>query len=285
MYQNNFQESLMELKGKLPSAAIRLGDPLPNPATVGEDGVDIINIWENGDTELGRALSHSVKLSFTHDQYGRFCNMESFWQYIRSVERDDRVRVLHGYKLKAFAKKLTFKRVPDFHAVIMDANWQKVQQYPQLLEELRDSTLPFDCFYYYNKSDVRIRPAFADWIIYGYSEIRKALQENREPNFDLLKDTKRLDRDRISGVKYQARHTPKVKEDSLPKEAEVDDVDMEIALIMQSMEPVEETETSITSFPDRVSKECDEAEIPATTSTPLVVESPRLFGGIFGSPA
>lgn len=198
-YNSDFRDKLASVRGNLRNPAFSaLRDPLPNPSSIGEDGIDHINIWEQAKTDLGRALSHSARLSFTHSIFGRFDNMESFWQYIRSVERDDRVRVLHGYKLKTFARKLTFKRVPNFHAVIMDANWQKVQQYPDLLDELKESELPFDC-YYLNNEGIRIRPAFSHWVIYGFTKIREALKADDKPDFSTLMD--RTDVDLYDGIR------------------------------------------------------------------------------------
>lgn len=162
-------------------------DPIPSPS--GVDGVDHINIWDRGNTELGKLLSHSAALSFVHNIFGRFNTIESFWHYIRSVERDDRIRTMSGLPLKRFSEKLQTVRVRNFKAIIMDANWQKVKQYPILVEELTDSTLPIECYYHYKREDgVRIRPNFSPWLIQGFTEIRNALKENREPNFDFLKD-------------------------------------------------------------------------------------------------
>lgn len=163
-------------------------EPMPMPT--GVDGTDHINIWDKGNTLLGQLLSHSAALSFTHSIFGRFSTVESFWHYIRSVERDDRIRTMSGITLKRFSEKLQTVRVRNFKAIIMDTNWQKIKQYPDLLEELRDSELPIECYYHYKREDgVRIRPNFSPWLILGFVEIRNALKENREPDFNFLKDS------------------------------------------------------------------------------------------------
>lgn len=167
----------------------RTSNPMPSPMLAGEDGVNHINIWENSKVPLGQLLAHSVVLNFTHSIFGRFISMEAFWHYIRSEERDDRIRTMSGPPLKRFAEKLTKVRVPNFRALIMDSNYQKLKQYPDLLEGLKNSTLPLECYYVFKRTDgVRIRPTFSQWLVKGFEEMRKALKENREPSFDFMKD-------------------------------------------------------------------------------------------------
>ena len=181
---------------------------LPGLDTIGTDGVNHINIWEKASTDLGVALSHMSDLPFTHETYGKFRSIEGFWHYIRSVSRDDRTRMMAGYKAKKFGDGLQSQRVDDFKAIIMDANYQKIKQYPPLIDELRKSTLAFDFYYLYNNDvNIRIRPASAFWLIDGFEEVRKAIKENREPDFTFLKD--RINRNKKPNVqpKQKERYT------------------------------------------------------------------------------
>lgn len=188
---NSLQEKLEKYRhiGKNTSFKNQDKSNLQPVDTIGIDGINHINIWEKASTELGIALSHMSDLPFTHATYGKFRSIEGFWHYIRSVSRDDRTRMMAGYKAKKFGDSLQSHRIDDFRAVIMDANWQKVTQYSPLVEEIKKSELPFDVYYLF-KDDVkvRIRPASAFWLIEGFEEIRKALKENRKPNFNSLKD-------------------------------------------------------------------------------------------------
>lgn len=166
----------------------------PMPAPKGADGVNHINIAEDSVTELGRCLAHSTVLKFSHKKFGHFSNIESFWHYIRSEEHDDRIRNMTGKALKEFAKMLHTRRVVNFIAIILDANWQKVNQYPELKEALKETTLPFECYNHYKRQDgVKIRPTYSYWLIPGFEEIRKALQENRQPNFSEFLDNPDID--------------------------------------------------------------------------------------------
>lgn len=188
---NTLQEKLEPFKHFTKEKSFRTEDKsaLPPVEQVGIDGVDHINIWEKGSTELGVALSHMADLPFTHETYGKFRSIEGFWHYIRSVTRDDRTRMMAGYKAKKFGDTLESQRIDDFKAIIVDANWQKIKQYPPIIEEIKNSTLPFDIYYLFNNDEnVRIRPASAFWLLDGFNVIRQAIKENKEPDFTFLKD-------------------------------------------------------------------------------------------------
>lgn len=184
-------EKLGQIKGLMKDKSFKTEDKstLPPVEQIGVDGVNHINIWERASTDLGVALSHMADLPFTHETYGKFRSIEGFWHYIRSISRDDRTRMMAGYKAKKFGDTLESQRVDDFKAIIMDANWQKVKQYPPIIEEIKNSTLPFDYYYIFNNEEnVRIRPASAYWLLEGFNVIRQAIKEDSIPDFSFLKD-------------------------------------------------------------------------------------------------
>lgn len=167
--------------------------PLPSPMMLGDDGVDHLNIWNCGETALGGFLDQRTQATFIHNLLGRFCSIESFWKYVLSAERYDEIRSLSGRRLRNFERRLTRAEVYNFRAIIMDANWQKLQQYPRWAEMLKDSTLKLECYYIYKREDgIRIRPDCGPWLISGFEEIRKAMQEERLPNFQFLKNRPQL---------------------------------------------------------------------------------------------
>lgn len=163
-------------------------DPSPSPMLWKGDGEDHINIWERAETELGCILSHNSKLPFNHSVFGRFGNMEAFWHYIQSEERDDRIRMMGGQTLKNFSRKLTMTRVGNFRAIIMDGNYQRIKQYEPIVSAITESTLPFDCYYVSPETQLRTRPIFFKWLMMGFEQIRQAIKEKREPNFEFLLD-------------------------------------------------------------------------------------------------
>lgn len=191
MSSNSLQQQLNKMKTEARFSTFKTQDDgvLKPIDKIGKDGIDHINIWEKGSTDLGIALSHMADLPFSHETYGRFRSVEGFWHYIRSVTRDDRTRVMAGFKAKKFGDSLESHRVDNFKEIIMDANWQKINQYPPIVEFLKASTLPLDHYYLYNLDpNIRVRPYSAFWMIAGFEEIRKAIKEDRKPKFDFLKD-------------------------------------------------------------------------------------------------
>lgn len=154
----------------------------PSPMNWIEDGVDHINISDTATTTLGQALELRAKIPFKHSIFGNFDNIESFWFYIRSEERDDRLRCLSGVALSKFVKTLTLTNVRNFKAIILDSMYQRIYQSPVLFDEVVKSTLPFE-YYHTNESGIRIRPNFFKWMITGLEEIRASLKEDRDPDF------------------------------------------------------------------------------------------------------
>ena len=108
------------------------------------DGIDHINIWLHGKTELGPCLSFDSKIPFTHSIFGDFTTFNGFWHYIKTAERDDVLRGMWGRQLDDYAKRLTRVNVTNFQALILDANWQRIQQHPALMRALTESVLPFN---------------------------------------------------------------------------------------------------------------------------------------------
>jgi hypothetical protein len=192
--RNSLQDQLKDFKvtpkTRKENSKTQFKKPASPPSNWIEDGVDHINILEQAATPIGRFLAHNAKYEFIHEKFGKFKSIECFWYYIQSQERDDRIRLMNGRTLKTFTECLTMHRVDNFRAIIADSNYQKLMQYNFAVQEMRDSTLPFDC-YYINESGVRIRPTYFRWMLCGFEEIRKAIKEDRAPNFNFLLDVKK----------------------------------------------------------------------------------------------
>ncbi len=182
-----------QLASAMRGAGIHRESPgqLKDLANIGVDGVDHINISDPGGvTELGKFLAHNADTPITHPLLGKFASVESLWHWVKSESRSDAYRTLFGKKLRtalkqdqAMAEDLRRRgMVKNFRSIICDANWLKIQQYPALGEELMATELPLDIYYVSNASE-RNRPVFASWVVRGFEEIRRALKEDREPDF------------------------------------------------------------------------------------------------------
>jgi hypothetical protein len=185
--KQTFSEQLAGLSDQLPVK--RNKTYVPSLNNIGVDGVDHINIYQHGETTLGQALDRLADLPFKHNLYGKFKSIEGFWHYMRSHNRDDTFRVLSGYKARQAGGNIQEQFVENFKFIIADANWQKINAYPALKEEIKTLTLAFDAYYIHNAAQkVWIRPTNSIWLVPCFHEIRMALQENREPDFQFLLD-------------------------------------------------------------------------------------------------
>ena len=84
-------------------------------------------------------------------------------------------------------------RVGNFRAIIMDSNYQRIKQYEPIVQAMIESVHPFDCYYVAAESQLRTRPIFFKWLTMGFEEIRSALKQDREPNFNFLLDRQDTD--------------------------------------------------------------------------------------------
>jgi hypothetical protein len=147
------------------------------------DGSSYINI--NGETELGQLLAHFAHTPFTHPYFGPFNSMEGFWHYIKTKEKDDRLRDLSGLDAKKLGVTLTKQYVPDFHEIIEAATFYKIEQNEKLKALFISSDLPFDYYYTFGPGDVQIRPRGWKWMVEVVTNVRTMMKSGeRPPNID-----------------------------------------------------------------------------------------------------
>lgn len=164
--------------------------------TKNKDGIDHINIHSVGLTSLGRALSHFAHDPFTHPHYGPFYSIEGFWYFARSGFNESvagKVRSLSGFRAKKFGRELPTVRCEHFKDEIIAANYQKIIQNESLRSAVIESELPFDHYYTFGNSDRHITPNSAEWLLEGFEEIRRALQNDVVPEVWLRVDKRYQD--------------------------------------------------------------------------------------------
>jgi len=166
--------------------------------TVDRDGINHINVYSKGKTELGRMLSHFDKSPFTHPYFGPFQSMEGFWYYLKSgapyghiQDGIEHLRQLHGYKAKQLGKTFQKHEIPFFKEDILYANCQKILQNKKLRELLCLSDLPFTHHYVIEYQDKKtgesknhiIPVKDCDWLVEGLEDIRKCLKTKTTPSY------------------------------------------------------------------------------------------------------
>lgn len=167
-----------------------------------QDGVDHINIYSKGETELGRLLSNFACTPFTIDWmppggYKRFASVEAQWYWMLATgytpqtrnailnndlaEEVATLRTLCGFAAKKAGRVLVEKtgrnHDPDselFRSDIHQAFWAKVKFTEGLATKLRESTLPFEHYYVYGGKKV---DAGFKWQLKSRERIRQQLKE------------------------------------------------------------------------------------------------------------
>ena len=113
------------------------------------DGIDHINIYSKGQTELGRLLSNFAETPFEHPLFGYFESVEGFWYWSKTGKMHDDLRYLSGYDAKAIGKKYKEVFNPAFEKEIKECITLKIEQNRTLFEMLKASTHPFTHYYVY----------------------------------------------------------------------------------------------------------------------------------------
>jgi hypothetical protein len=165
----------------------------------GVDGVDHINIGRGCKTDLGGWLNQYREDRFKHNVLGYFLSIDRIRLYLAMVEKDDVIRTCPGNTLSRIIKVARRKKVTNAVAILIDAHWQRLQQNDKMLLAMKNSTLPFTSYDINPEFPlVREQHPLVMPMLLGLEELRKAIQENREPNFTyFLEDEQRTIRECI----------------------------------------------------------------------------------------
>lgn len=142
-----------------------------------DDGVDHINIYSKGRTELGKLLSNFWALGFLHPLHGYFVSMEGFYYYVSTGFKHEELKKLFGYRAKINGREKERIYCEDFEVIVREGLNLKVEQNPELKKLLKESSLPFKHYYVYGKDPYKVIEVKGhDWLIDGYTSIREKLK-------------------------------------------------------------------------------------------------------------
>lgn len=141
------------------------------------DGIDHLNIYSRGKTELGRFLSNFYLSPFTHPKFGSFNTIEGFWQYVKTGKKHECFRTLSGMDCKKISKQYEKQDCDNFKRYIKEAILLKIVYNEKFKLLLKESTLPLTHYYYYgDQSSYKIIiPDNNKWVISYIEDIRKYL--------------------------------------------------------------------------------------------------------------
>lgn len=143
-----------------------------------KDGIDHINIYSQGKTNLGQYLSNwayapTVLLA------GTFDSLEGYWFFLYTG--NDMFKTLSGWEAKKEGQdsKIENRQVklsnnPLFRKRFGHAMREKVRQHPDLLKMLQDSFLPFTHYYVMQG---RVVNAGHEWVTEEWEKIRQELMD------------------------------------------------------------------------------------------------------------
>lgn len=130
-----------------------------------KDGIDHINVYSKGKTELGQFLTNfSYSPINIEDGDGKFISIEGYWYWLSC--KDDMLRNLHGWKAKEYGRKvngLDWSSDYDFQKKILYAIDIKLRTNPVFLKKLVNCKLPLVHYYVYGNKVVE--PSDGQWIL------------------------------------------------------------------------------------------------------------------------
>ena len=130
------------------------------------DGTTHINIYSQGRTSLGRALSNFADTPIDSVD-GPFRSIEGYWYWLNAQDdRREALRDMAGFEAKKYGREIRcedWNDAPLFKLKIYNAMLTKMILHPNILEEFKKNKLPFRHYYIF-KSKV-VEPADGKWIL------------------------------------------------------------------------------------------------------------------------
>ena len=141
-----------------------------------KDGIDHINVYSKGRTQLGRWMSNFTESPFKSPNHGYFSSIEGYWYWLKTGLKHDNLRGLSGYEAKKVGR--LYQPVPidedAFKECIKEAMIMKTISDDLHRNLLATSTLPF--IHYYVKNGVVIPKDGSIWQMDEWENIRLLLK-------------------------------------------------------------------------------------------------------------
>ena len=137
-----------------------------NKYTPETDGVDHINVYSQGKTQLGRFLTNFANSPFICGD-GEFQSVEGYWYWLSCTHpRKEELRKAYGFNAKKLGRELRaadWVHTPEFKEKIKTAIACKVGGNLRMLNELRRNTLPLRHYYVFGGKIVEDKRS--QWIL------------------------------------------------------------------------------------------------------------------------
>lgn len=164
-----------------------------DPNAFNDEGVDHINISGQSQTHLGKLLDPSYLKVIHYPHIGKFNSVLNLWYWLKTDNLDDQLRNLTGVKLKNRIINTTGqKKVHNFKSIIGHATYIKLKEYPHIIRDLKNlpESVQFISYYTPKGSAVRMCSKYAPIIVEIINVIKKAVDQDKEPDFKSLNTCK-----------------------------------------------------------------------------------------------
>lgn len=155
-----------------------------------EDNVSHINVYTKGKSLLGRLLTNLAYTPFTHPLYGPVVCVEAIWFYLSTGRQYPEFLTYGGFEAKSRGKEFPRVELATFQDEIRLAMIAKLMATPDLQSLLKNSTLPFEHYYFYGTPENAkvINMPSHNWQLEYWEVLRKDLKAelSLEPRFNEL---------------------------------------------------------------------------------------------------
>ena len=134
-----------------------------------KDGIDHINVYSQGKTQLGQLLSNFADTPFDLEGKGHFRTVEGFWYW--TMTGFEEFRELPGWQCKTLGNKCRTFRAHPTESELLEAYRAKLSQNSYIGQMLLENSLPLAHYYVY--SGKVVEPKEWQWT----AQIRALLKE------------------------------------------------------------------------------------------------------------
>ncbi len=144
------------------------------------DGVDHINAYSKGNTELGKKLTNISNIPVEMPGVGKFRSLEGYWYYLSTGMIHDQFKDMSGFEAKAFGKDKVKLPYSYFNDKIKEAIWRRFEQNPSFKQEFIESELPIVHYYHYGNDDRTVLYPGYDWLYNYINLLREIYKGNKK---------------------------------------------------------------------------------------------------------
>jgi len=141
------------------------------------DGIDHINVYSKGSTNIGRLLSNFAYTPFLINGH-RFASVEAYWYYYTTGQKYDHLKSLYGFKAKLEGKKYERVRLISRRR-LFNVYLHKIAHNKDLYDQLMSTEVPFT--HYYNYKDYIVQKLV--WTGVMWNDIKSYLNTENGKNY------------------------------------------------------------------------------------------------------